>query len=289
MATASVPNTFINGQNADANQVNANFSSIVNWLNTNVIQPDLANFSIFPTLPSSSPTNAYHAAHKNYVDLSMPAGAIIQFGGSIAPSGWLLCDGTAYDGANPVYARLWGAIGTNYGGAGINAFQVPDLKGRVPVGFLAGDADFGSLSTKAGSKAGVSAHSHGDGTLSTSGVGDHGHGVSDPTHGHTAWTDEQGNHNHGQTVESTSSTGESHSHGTSGTAGNPDATNTTGTDYTNSAGQHGHSVGVALSGTGISINTAGAHSHDVTGSTAEAGTANGNLQPYAVVNFIIKL
>lgn len=289
MATASVPNTFINGQNADANQVNANFSSIVNWLNTNVIQPDLANFSIFPTLPSSNPTNAYHAAHKNYVDLSMPAGVILQFGGSLAPSGWLLCDGATYDGSNPVYSRLWGSIGTNYGGAGIGSFQVPDLRGRVAVGFSAGDGDFGSLATKAGSKAGVSAHSHtADGTLTATAVGDHSHGVSDPSHDHGAVTGTAGSaHNHALPTIRQGAASLAHNGSTTIAAG------FSGTDvYLNtgsSGSEHTHNVQVYGNFTGIGINNSGGHGHDITGSTSETGTANGNLQPYAVVNFIIKL
>ena len=62
-----------------------------------------------------------------------PPGAIIMFGGQLAPAGWLLCDGTAYSPAT--YPLLFNAIGYLYGGAA-NSFQVPDFQTRVPVGSI---------------------------------------------------------------------------------------------------------------------------------------------------------
>jgi microcystin-dependent protein len=57
-----------------------------------------------------------------------PAGGIIAFGGSAAPSGWLLCDGASYP-ASGAYAQLYAAIGCAFGCSGGN-FNVPDLRGR---------------------------------------------------------------------------------------------------------------------------------------------------------------
>lgn len=54
---------------------------------------------------------------------------------SAAPSrpGGLLCDGTAY--SRTTYATLFDAIGTAYGvGDGSTTFNVPDLRGRLPLG-----------------------------------------------------------------------------------------------------------------------------------------------------------
>jgi microcystin-dependent protein len=49
------------------------------------------------------------------------------------PSGWLLCDGSAV--SRTTYAALFAAIGTTYGaGNGSTTFNVPDLRGRTPVG-----------------------------------------------------------------------------------------------------------------------------------------------------------
>jgi len=64
----------------------------------------------------------------------MPAGAITQYGGAAAPTGWLLCDGTEY--AEATYAALFTAISTTYntGGETTDYFRVPDFKGRVAAG-----------------------------------------------------------------------------------------------------------------------------------------------------------
>ena len=178
MATASIPNSFTNNTNADANLVNANFSYLSSWLNTNVIQPNAANFSVFPTLPSSAPTSDYQAVHKNYVDLFMPAGVITQYVGTAAPAGWRLCDGALYNAADATYARLWAAVGTTYGGSGINSFAVPDMKGRVPVGYGAGA---GLTARALNDKAGFETHTL---TAAQSGLRGHSHGITDPTHLH---------------------------------------------------------------------------------------------------------
>jgi microcystin-dependent protein len=64
-----------------------------------------------------------------------PAGAIVMYGGTSAPSGWVLCDGTNYDGANPTYAALYAAIGVRFGSSGgASNFKVPNFSGMVPVG-----------------------------------------------------------------------------------------------------------------------------------------------------------
>jgi microcystin-dependent protein len=60
-------------------------------------------------------------------------GGIIDYGGTTAPSGWLLCYGQAISRAT--YAALFGAIGTTYGvGDGSSTFNVPDCRGRVTAG-----------------------------------------------------------------------------------------------------------------------------------------------------------
>lgn len=61
----------------------------------------------------------------------VPIGSILPFGGSAAPDGFLLCDGTEYNSST--YPALFNVIGTAYGGSG-TTFKVPDLRTRVPVG-----------------------------------------------------------------------------------------------------------------------------------------------------------
>ena len=68
------------------------------------------------------------------ISTAVPAGVITQFGGSTAPTGWVLCDGTAYS-RTVTYNNLFTAVGVAYGaGDGSTTFNVPNLKGRVPVG-----------------------------------------------------------------------------------------------------------------------------------------------------------
>lgn len=67
----------------------------------------------------------------------VPTGAISMFGGLVAPSGYLLCAGQAVDRAT--YNDLFTIISTTYGvGDGSTTFNVPNLKGRVALGY--GDA-----------------------------------------------------------------------------------------------------------------------------------------------------
>jgi len=60
-------------------------------------------------------------------------GEIRLFSGTFAPRDWLLCDGTVLSIDN--YQDLYSIIGVIYGGNGRDNFKLPDLRGRVPVGF----------------------------------------------------------------------------------------------------------------------------------------------------------
>jgi microcystin-dependent protein len=77
----------------------------------------------------------------------LPTGAIMPFGGSSAPTGFLLCDGSSY--STSTYAALYAVIGYTYGGVG-SSFLVPDMRANVPVGYKSGDANFGTLGGIAG-------------------------------------------------------------------------------------------------------------------------------------------
>lgn len=60
-------------------------------------------------------------------------GIMLPYGGSTAPYGWLLCYGQAV--SRTTYAGLFEAIGTTWGsGDGSTTFNVPDMRGRGPVG-----------------------------------------------------------------------------------------------------------------------------------------------------------
>ena len=60
-------------------------------------------------------------------------GEIKIFGGTFAPSGWAFCDGARLSVEEN--GLLFTLIGNTYGGDGVNDFALPDLRGRVPLGY----------------------------------------------------------------------------------------------------------------------------------------------------------
>lgn len=73
-ANVSVSNTFTNGTAADAPEVNANFSSLVTWINTNAVHLDGSKaFTAVPSGPAANPTSDNQLARKKYVDDSIAA------------------------------------------------------------------------------------------------------------------------------------------------------------------------------------------------------------------------
>jgi hypothetical protein len=74
----------------------------------------------------------------------IPVGAIISYGGTTAPAGWLLCDGTQHRKSS--YPALSNVLGPSFGASSVY-FRVPDLRGRFLRGVDAGagnDPDAGS-------------------------------------------------------------------------------------------------------------------------------------------------
>ena len=84
-----------------------------------------------------------------------PAGNVSATARASAPDGWLLCDGSAV--SRTTYEVLFTAISTTYGaGNGSTTFNVPNLKGRMPVGVDSGQTEFNTLGETGGAKT----HSH---------------------------------------------------------------------------------------------------------------------------------
>lgn len=168
-----------------------------------------------------------------------PAGMVSQFAGASAPTGWLLCDGTAV--SRTTYGNLFTAIGTAYGtGDGSTTFNLPNLKGRVPVGRDSADTSFDVIGETGGAKTVTL-------TAAQSGLPAHSHSITDPGHNHYM---DQGPY-------------------------------TGGGNYTppGSNNQYPGNAGTRNNTTGITINN----------STAQnASEAHNNLQPYIVMNYIIK-
>jgi microcystin-dependent protein len=62
------------------------------------------------------------------VSALMPTGTVLHFAGSSAPTGWLLCDGSAV--SRTTYATLFALLSTTYGvGDGSTTFNVPNTSG----------------------------------------------------------------------------------------------------------------------------------------------------------------
>jgi microcystin-dependent protein len=69
----------------------------------------------------------------NSAGSSVPTGIVQAYSGTTSPTEWLLCDGSAV--SRTTYSDLFALINTTYGlGDGSTTFNLPDLRGRVPVG-----------------------------------------------------------------------------------------------------------------------------------------------------------
>lgn len=115
-------------------KINTNFAN----LNSDKIETSTLDTDTSLTANSDSKI-ATQKAIKAYVDALggqtylVPTGAVLPYGGSSAPSNFLLCDGTAVSRAT--YSTLFAVIGTTYGvGNGSSTFNLPNLKNRVPIG-----------------------------------------------------------------------------------------------------------------------------------------------------------
>lgn len=65
--------------------------------------------------------------------VAVPIGTVEYYGGSVAPSGWLVCDGSAV--SRTTYAALFSAIGTSFGsGDGSTTFNLPNLINKFAEG-----------------------------------------------------------------------------------------------------------------------------------------------------------
>ncbi len=110
-------------------------------------------------------------------DLSTPTGTILGFAGSSAPGGYLLADGSAI--SRTTYAALFAIIGTTYGaGDGSTTFNLPDLRGRTPVG----------LNTSEAVHSNVNALGNNEGVALGNRTPVHNSTVNDPGHRHSYTT-----------------------------------------------------------------------------------------------------
>lgn len=158
----------------------------------------------------------------SFENLLLPSGSVIEYAGDTAPNGWLICDGSAI--SRQKYSKLFEVIGTIYGsGDGDSTFNLPNLKGKIPVGLNSDDSDFNILGKTGGEKT------------------------------HILRSNEMPSHNHRQTVTASRS----------------------GSGTTYASWNAGNLFGNTDTAARNTLNTGGDEPHN-------------NLQPYIVLNYIIK-
>lgn len=85
------------------------------------------------TFPPETHTHDYAASDHTHSGASRIVGEVIMWPTNTAPSGWLLCYGQAI--SRTTYSALFSAISTVFGvGNGSTTFNLPDFRGRFPLG-----------------------------------------------------------------------------------------------------------------------------------------------------------
>lgn len=221
---------------------------------------------------------------------SSPTGSVIAFAGSTAPTGWLICDGTAV--SRTTYADLFTIIGTSYGsGDGSTTFNVPDLIRRAPLGKGSSDSLGDSDGVAAASRTlshthSVPAHYHGTGTLAVASSGTL--TTSSDSHNHTFSGTTGANSTNQFPGKANSSAGNASSAmraNSSGTANNTFDT------YFN----HTHTFSGTTT-TDTHNHTISGHTHTLSGSVGATGGVDGDsamtsgsyTPPHLIMNYIIK-
>jgi microcystin-dependent protein len=181
----------------------------------------------------------------------MTAGSMTMFAGSTSSIGWLVCDGSAVD--RTTYADLYSVIGTTYGaGNGSTTFNLPDMRGKGAIGYKSNETAFNAIG-----KTGVEKT-------------------------HTLTTVEMPSHTHDVNPASVNTSSDTHTHGYDHYYDGYDGVYDYGTDagddqsdmrgYTTDSDTHNHSVDIP----------------NTTSTSTGSGAAHNVLDPYIVMNFIIK-
>lgn len=220
-----------------------------------------------------------------------PTGTVTMFAGASAPTGWLICDGSAI--SRTTYADLFTAIGTTYGaGDGSTTFNLPNLKGRVPVGQDAAQTEFDVLGETGGAK------TH---TLAATEMPVHTHVQNAHTHIQNSHTHTEPSHTHTQPGHAhTSALGDGFQTYQAGVVsrGRVQLNTTTTNPYVIGAASSVDGVNyggypsttATNNGTTPTNDAATATSQNATAvnQNAGSGAAHNNLQPYVVMQYIIK-
>lgn len=236
----------------------------------------------------------------NLVGQALPIGTVVAYGGSSAPVGWHLCDGTAHGSS-----QLAALVGPN----------TPDLRDRFVVGagaaYTKGDTGGAASVTLTGAQSGVAAHAHTassgtesadhshSGTTAANNVG-HVH-YADPPATWSGTMNQNATHTHGAVTYEGITTGDSNRWIDTADAASPE-TQRDGTVTIQAANtNHQHLVDIAGFNTGgqsanhtHTVTTGGrsaAHTHAITVNDATAATAaqsHENRPPFYALTYIIR-
>lgn len=221
----------------------------------------------------------------------IPAGTIVMYGGTAAPAGWALCDGSSQlrgtTSADPYY-NLYQAIGTGYGTADGTHFNLPDLRSRFPMG----RATIAAAVVAGGARDAVLvSHAHPGSSVANSNADhnhyvEHQHGTSDSTHRHPIvglFADQWGS------VIGISIGGPNNSQQLVQTNA-PNAGNfITFGQIGDVAHNHGNTGNMTARSTSDGASGAANHGHALTVAAQGVAATDANLPPYQTVNFLIKL
>jgi microcystin-dependent protein len=230
-------------------------------------------------------TKGVDASSSSDAESQMTAGVIMMWPVSEPPSGWLLCNGAAVSRSD--YGALFVVIGTAYGsGDGSSTFNLPDLKGRVAVGYSDSDTTFDAIGETGGEKthqltaaelpihAHTIGHSHSSGTAQSAGAHTHttsGTAASNGAHTHNV---ANGSYRVG------SGSGSTYNYFTNDGSTSP--------QNSDSAGTHTHTTNGTAASSGAHTHTVDIPSFSGNSGNAGSGTAHNNMPPFLVLNYIIK-
>lgn len=206
-----------------------------------------------------------------------PIGGIMDYAGTSAPTGWLLCFGQSLD--RTTYADLFTAIGTTYGTVDGTHFTLPDCRGRA----IAGKDDMGGSS--ANRLTNQTGGLNGDTLGGTGGTETHALLLAqNASHTHTATSDGANvDHTH-VAPDHTHAGGDLFDAVTTSTFGPAAGATAFVTAVNNSGG--GNTAGSNTA----TMTTSGAsadHTHTLTTASSGSGTAHNNVQPTIILNKII--
>jgi len=115
-------------------EIDTEFNNISSSSTTKIDKVSAATAGNIPKFTASGSIEDSGKNESTIVQIAAPAGVVIAFGGSSAPTGWLECDGSAV--SRSTYAELFNNIGTNFGiGDGTSTFNLPDLRGEFVRGW----------------------------------------------------------------------------------------------------------------------------------------------------------